>query len=499
VALSSVTGVPNTQQLDVATVPEGVSGVTYTYESSHTNIATVSNTGLVTAVAEGAATITITGALPGITPVTATVPVTVAGIDALFNRSAWTAEATSTLDADVAARMFDGDITTVWHSGTDGLPHGFTADMHGYKRINGFYYYNRRGIDIVGNRAFPKSITVQTSLDNANWTTVYENANMSGKLARIALPLAAEVIARYVKVTVTANQNGAGWTYLAEFGAYNDTELLSAPEPIALISPADNQEHFTTNPLTFSWEVDDPEPANYTLKISRNQDLSGATEFTASGTSKALTPAELEGILGGGSAMVYWSVSATGFTPSATRAVSLIKVENVTGLLTNVTKPFTYEQNNVPGDGTRFNQLTGWTHNFDYIVSYDNVGGQNMVMFANPAGIPNVINGKVYQTVTLDPGNYTLEFHCVGYDGGTGVEAYGVVTTQATLPDYGDVLTDANVLGKGVLSNAPPVTVRVSFTLTAQTAVTLGWVYNTSDTGHGWSSLAMSGIELYRQ
>jgi uncharacterized protein YjdB len=514
VALALVEGLPNTQQLAIATVPEGAIGVTYTYTSSDANIATVSDAGLVTAVAAGAATITITGALPGLTPVTAIVPVTVAGIDATLNRSAWTAEATSTLDANAAALMFDGSIPTIWHSSAAGtLPQGFTTDMHGYKRISGFYYYNR--IAGVSDRAFPKNITVETSLDNDSWTTVYTNANVSDKTARIVLSLGEPVVARYFKVTVTATHNEANWTYLAEFGAYNDDDSLSAPEAIALISPANNQEHFIADPLTFSWKVDDPEPAGpYTLKISRNFDLSDATIFTVLGTSKAFTTDELKEFLDSDiTATVYWSVSADGAdSPAAARTLSLVNPGTLLNdVLVNAKQPFIGVQNNPEGadpaqgqqwwDRNNNKQLQGWEHSNALISWTDRFEDGTYICFEafTDANLPWTTNSKVYQTVmNLDAGDYNLVFHFHSIQGGR-ADVYGVVATGDTLPDYEAVTAGGTVLGYTPIPDTTPnADYAASFTVEEAGPVTIGWVFNTVNIGHPYVFFRLSGLDLYR-
>jgi uncharacterized protein YjdB len=65
VLLAAISGSAATQQLSVTTIPEGLTGVTLSYASANEAIATVSKTGLVTAVAAGSTTITVTGTAPG--------------------------------------------------------------------------------------------------------------------------------------------------------------------------------------------------------------------------------------------------------------------------------------------------------------------------------------------------------------------------------------------------------------------------------------------------
>jgi hypothetical protein len=143
-------------------------------------------------------------------------------------------------------------------------------------------------------------------------------------------------------------------------------------------------------------------------------------------------------------------------------------------------------------------QLVGWTHNPVDIVSFATDEGTTMIMFSMPGVIPYVTNGKVYQAVTLQPGSYTLVFLGGRIDGNVGVLAYGVVTTQSVLPDITAVSVTPGVLGYAELSAIPVVAQRIPFTLTAATSVTIGWVYNTTETPHGWTTMYMNGIELYK-
>jgi hypothetical protein len=437
-------------------------------------------------------------------------------IDTCFLRSeSWAATATTsgTEPQHVLSNMFDGDRNTYWRSSTTGgwSAQSFTVDMGGYKRIDGFYYFNPLG---AASTYSPKSITVETSLNNVSWTTdTY--TNLSGKTARITLPLNTPLVARYVRVRVTECQDAAGnYARFAEFGAWNkaggcEDAALSLPE-ITLLLPTENFIAATTLTRTFSWEpvIDDPVPANYTLQISKNPDMSSATTSSVAGTSKALTPAELEAILGTPSReTLYWTVSAPGSATSpAPRPLILARQTMVTGVLMNATPPFSTNQ--VPGlswEPNRVGQLAGWTHSPANIVSFDgtrSTGVGSITMFAYPvtgANVGHVTNGKVYQTVNLGPGVYTLKFVLNGWDGNSGVDAYGVVTTQTTLPDYNNVLTDANVLGQVKLSALPPPPAQfITFTLSASTDVTLGWVYNTFNTPHGWVSFRMSSIDLWK-
>jgi hypothetical protein len=495
-----------TQQLAVTTVPAGLADVTYTYVSAHPAIATVSTSGLVEAVTVGETTITVTGTAPDGSQATATVPVTVDYDIAPFNRSAWTGEANSVIDPGSTAveKMFDGDLESMWHSANPGIPAIFTVDMKGDKRIDGFYYYNRQ--NLFGNdRQYPKDLSIETSRNGTDWTTVYTTTSAVMKNLRVALPLQSQVIARYFKVTITSTAYGEPYTYFAEFGAYNAAEPLSTPLNIALNAPAADLIHSPSNPLTFAWEADDPAPANYTLKLSKNANLSSATEYTVTGTSREVTAAELSALLGAdGVATIYWTVSAANATQPAARTFTLDgrTFELIEGKLVNAKRPFTTEETgHWWTTGERLMRLTGWTHEGSQI-SWSNRDNENPEGFIciwayPPADLPWASNNKVYQTVHLDAGDYKLEFHLHTKAGGE-LSAYGVVTTAAALPNHDDVTSDANVLGYDHLSDYQSQDRPVLFTVPAGGSnVTIGWVYNTWDVGHPLVSYRMLGLDLY--
>jgi uncharacterized protein YjdB len=165
-------------------------------------------------------------------------------------------------------------------------------------------------------------------------------------------------------------------------------------------------------------------------------------------------------------------------------------------VLVNAKRPFQGE-NPLLWEG-RMQQLVGWTHNPSDLVSFATDEETTMIIFSIPGAIPYVTNGKVYQTVTLQRGNYTLVFLGGRIDGNVGVTAYGVVTTQPVLPDITAVSVTQGVLGYAELSAIPVVAQRIPFSLTATASVTIGWVYNTTETPHGWTTMYMNGIELYK-
>ncbi|PWV47680.1 DUF4998 domain-containing protein [Chitinophaga sp. S165] len=90
-----------------------------------------------------------------------------------------------------------------------------------------------------------------------------------------------------------------------------------------------------------------------------------------------------------------------------------------------------------------------------------------------------LVNGKVFQTITLPAGTYDLDVVTAGY-GGT-IDANEVVATGTTLPDIDNLNGNSAVLalfhGDGGSIGG---THTLTFTLTQQTTVSLGWVVSGS-------------------
>lgn len=86
-----------------------------------------------------------------------------------------------------------------------------------------------------------------------------------------------------------------------------------------------------------------------------------------------------------------------------------------------------------------------------------------------------LVNGKVYQSFTLPAGTYDLDVETAGY-GGT-INANEVVAKGTTLPDIDDLNGNSSVLAlfHGD-ANSIGGTHTLTFTITEQTTVTIGWV-----------------------
>lgn len=86
-----------------------------------------------------------------------------------------------------------------------------------------------------------------------------------------------------------------------------------------------------------------------------------------------------------------------------------------------------------------------------------------------------LVNGKVYQTMTLPAGTYDLDFVTIGYGGD--INANEIVAAGNTIPDIDKLSGNSTVLASyhGDSGNIGG-THTLTFTLTQQTVVSIGWV-----------------------
>ncbi len=168
--------------------------------------------------------------------------------------------------------------------------------------------------------------------------------------------------------------------------------------------------------------------------------------------------------------------------------------------LVNATKPFQGDGSNpFPALGEfRMQKLAGWTHSPSAVVSYDNSSASFSLFCAPVWGLAAVVNGKVSQTVSLQPGLYSLAIEVGGTDGP--VEIYSIVADNASLPDYSAVPSSDATLKYLNLAEHQNQTIQMMFAVTAPTDITLGFIYNSYDqygaTGLPWTSFGINGLAL---
>jgi hypothetical protein len=216
---SALLEIGGTQQLVAVTVPEAVPGIVLGYESSDASVVTVSNTGLLTAVAPGNATITVQA---GRTSRQMTIKV---NDPSLPEQKLWKKLDASSEWNTTVADAIDGNPDNLWHSDPAlSLPQWIAVDMGAMKHIDGFLFTNRQAQDQF---AHPKRIVFEVSNNGTNWETALDVAELPDLLRQQVLPLPQRKTARYFKITIYSTWNDAPYTYIGDVCIYNG----QAPEP----------------------------------------------------------------------------------------------------------------------------------------------------------------------------------------------------------------------------------------------------------------------------
>ena len=152
-----------------------------------------------------------------------------------------------------------------------------------------------------------------------------------------------------------------------------------------------------------------------------------------------------------------------------------IKQDLTATYLKNAGTNFAYSSIN----GNRWGILADWTTN-NAIKNASGYGGferrSNVGFISLEAGwgLPNVTNGHIYQTVTLPAGTYTFEIG--GLEQNTGGTRYMLAAEGTTLPDVSNVPSQA-------LAFATLDVKIITFTLTEETTVSLGFAATLTGTG----------------
>ncbi|WP_419699267.1 DUF5013 domain-containing protein [Mucilaginibacter sp. NFX135] len=143
--------------------------------------------------------------------------------------------------------------------------------------------------------------------------------------------------------------------------------------------------------------------------------------------------------------------------------------------------------------GGRWGTLASWTTNAA-ILSHNGKGGYgtdgdgiNMDLESG-WGSPQILNGKVYQTITLPAGSYTFDLAPFVWQGTKDITYVVVAPNSDSLPDYN------SIPGNTGIYYAPFTNSAVSFKLTASTKVTVGVVVNYTQDQQGFKT---HGVHLY--
>ncbi|WP_210488113.1 DUF4998 domain-containing protein [Rufibacter aurantiacus] len=134
----------------------------------------------------------------------------------------------------------------------------------------------------------------------------------------------------------------------------------------------------------------------------------------------------------------------------------------------------------------RWGNLANWITN-DAAKNHGGFGGWdewngNIFNVESGWGSPPITNGKIYQTLTLDPGTYTFEISNLRDTNLTPDDkTYLVVALGNTLPDVEQVTTS---LGHTKIYNGRPIgELRVTFTVQEKSEVSMGYLTTQPD---GW-------------
>ncbi|MBN2485597.1 MAG: discoidin domain-containing protein [Bacteroidales bacterium] len=256
VSPTSVTLSKNTsRQLTATVAPADATNKTVSWTTNNASVATVSETGLVTAINDGTANITVTTQDGNRTALCSVTVSSGTGTNLALNR---TCTASSVIAGNLANYATDGNINTRWES-TQGVdPQWIYVDLGSTRTI--------KRVKITWEAASASAFQVQTSNDASNWTTlrtVTANTSLLNDITGL------NGSGRYVRIYGTARTTGYGYS-IYELEVY-DTD----PAPV-------------TVPLNI--------PYAQFLRIGLNPaDLNNRTEITTQNTQQVVNLSYLPG------------------------------------------------------------------------------------------------------------------------------------------------------------------------------------------------------------
>lgn len=168
--------------------------------------------------------------------------------------------------------------------------------------------------------------------------------------------------------------------------------------------------------------------------------------------------------------------------------------------MTNAKNPFAGDGSNpFPALGDyRLQKVLGWTHSTNAVATFDNT--KLSLFTASVWGLPLVTNGKLHQTLNLQPGNYILKINVASADGP--VDIYGLVINGSALPDYTTVTAASTVMRYVDLMAFQNKIVELPFSVSTAGPVSIGVVYNIrsqfSINQKPWSTFTINAFELSR-
>jgi len=197
---------------------------------------------------------------------------------------------------------------------------------------------------------------------------------------------------------------------------------------------------------------------------------------------------------------------AKGVAPAQLAEIDFENDINVSGIngqqmpsLVNSTYPF-------EGDGSdlfatigagRMQRASGWMTNDPSYITFDRDQGNFFCIWCAPAwGCASITNGKVYQAITLLPGDYAFFINNNGAQDPDAMNIEAVIAKGEGLPDYTAIETDASVIGHDNVLKYQRATMEVPFSLDEETTVTVGLVYNITTAGTIWNHHYFNGFDI---
>ncbi len=214
--------VGGTLQLEAVVAPFDATNQNVSFQSDDTSIATVSESGLVTGIARGTATITVTtdeGGFTDTSVINVVAPST--GTNWALNQPTLS---TGTPDgANVSANLVDGETDTRWS--VQDFPQSATVDLGGEITINQTEVtcYEGRAYQYIIEGALTEDGTYTTIVDRSNNTS-------PGDSSAPIIDVVDNVVARYVRITVSGSAEYTGpWVSLTELRVFGEGERVNEP------------------------------------------------------------------------------------------------------------------------------------------------------------------------------------------------------------------------------------------------------------------------------